>query len=168
MPQSSFDVQRERGAVAERAVARWLQTKGWRVLPVYDFSGKGDDKAPKLAAFSAEDSLVTPDLLIARRGLARWVEVKFKTAASYTFITGTRDTGISLRLWGQYGSVGRESGLGVFLCFAHETEDSVTLNSYRELMDMSPRLSRGPDRGGSVLWPLAKLRRIASYREIVT
>lgn len=167
---------RERFAFArtiELAVASHLMTKGWSILPVYDCSGQQDDKAPRLHAFSASDSVVLPDLLLARGGLMRWVEVKFKTEAPKTHCTGYYETGISVRHWEHYHRAEKESGAVVFISFAHQTEDVVTCNSLRELRTLwpqkYPRYSpNGPDPGGSLFWPLEKLRRVAALSEILS
>jgi hypothetical protein len=151
----------------ERSVARWLMARGWLCLPVYDYSGLSSEKAPKLEAFASEDSLVTPDLLVVRGGVLRWVEVKFKTSADVYRRTGSLDTGISLYLWQAYERVQRASGAQAWLAFAHRTEGVITLNSWREMDALSPRLSNGPDPGGSVFWPLEKLRVVAAYADVV-
>ena len=170
--ESSFRVALAGARAVEIAVAAWLMDRGHLVLPVYDYSGAGDDKAPRLHAFSCEDSLVLPDLLVCRAGLSQWVEVKYKTAGSATAIRGNQiQTGISLRLYQQYDRVARESGFDVWMCFAHRTENLITLNSLKELRNLPvsgpPRKSSGPDRGGSVFWPLEELRVVASFGEVV-
>ncbi len=49
--------------VWEERFALWARReRGYHVLATYDFSGKGDDKAPKLLAPPGSESLVMPDL----------------------------------------------------------------------------------------------------------
>ena len=165
---SDFETQLARGRAIERAVARWLQARGSLILPVYDYSGLGEGKAPKLEAFTVADSLVTPDLLVARRGVLVWVEVKYKHHADLTRKTGLLETGISLRLWREYHRVREVSGTRVFLAFAHESEDVLTCDEIETLCSLSPREYDGPKmgRGGMVFWPLSRLHRIASFAEV--
>ena len=88
-----------RARVIEQAVAAWLMRRRCQILPVYDYSGLGKGKAPKLAG--ASRSLVTPDLLVAREGMTTWVEVKWKTSATLHKTSGSVDIGvIERRLWG--------------------------------------------------------------------
>lgn len=168
MPPSSFEEQLARARVIERAFAAWLMQRGARILPVYDYSGLGDGKAPKLQAFSASDSLVTPDLLVARKGALVWCEVKWKARADWTKITGEFDTGISRRLWRQYQHVRAVTGARVFLVFAHEAEDVVTCDEIGALEALGPRIYTGEKmgRGGMVFWPLRRLHPLASYRSV--
>jgi hypothetical protein len=113
-----------RGRRAELAVSRWLQqTRGWHVLPAYDYAGQGERKAPRLEGLPT--SLVVPDLLAARQGVSAWFEVKLKTHADYTYLTGRQETGIALRLWNHYLEVQALTGLRVWLVFVHEDEDEV-------------------------------------------
>jgi hypothetical protein len=151
--------------VEEKRVASWLMKRGWRILPVYDFSGLQEDKAPKLQAYSASDSLVLPDLLCARAGVTKWVEVKWKTDASMTTITRRLETGISLRLWRNYIAASDVSGIEVWIAFVHKNQHHLTLNSLSELkakngLRVSPK---GPDMGGSVFWPLEELREVSKW-----
>ena len=81
---NDFDMQRGRSKGIEEAVARWCMRRGGKVLPVYDYSGLADDKAPKLQALPASLSRVLPDLLVFRGRHRFWVEIKLKTRAIWT------------------------------------------------------------------------------------
>lgn len=112
------------GGEAEKAVSRWLQARGWYVLPTYDYSGEDDNKAPKMEGFKR--SLVIPDLLAAQFAHGScWLEVKRKTKADYTYTTGRHETGISLRLWNDYKAVAHETGIDASVIFVHEREDQI-------------------------------------------
>lgn len=115
----------------EKAVAAWLMRRGWFIFPVYDFSGLGENKAPKLQAASPTQSLVTPDLFVSRGGTSKWVEVKWKTHAEPGIIRSMArkcqpndalETGVSLRLWRHYEQVQSVSGCEVWITFVHERE----------------------------------------------
>lgn len=69
-----------RGRAAEERVTRWLQSRGWFVIPSYDYAGEDGDKAPRLQGLAA--GYAVPDLDAARDGTRRWVEVKAKTRAN--------------------------------------------------------------------------------------
>lgn len=112
-----------RSRKAERAISCWLQQRGWRVLAAYDYSGLSDDKPPRLEG--TPKSLVVPDLLTARKKLCFWIEVKCKTEASYTYITGRMETGLNFRLWDHYQQVMNETGIPVWIFFVHDEEDEI-------------------------------------------
>ena len=175
-PDEKFEAKLAIGRRAERAVARWIMGKGGLILPVYDYSGADEKKAPKLEAFSTTDSLVTPDLLVARKGLLSWVEVKWKQRADEYRKAKSIDTGISRRLWSQHQHVRTATGAKVWICFAHQQENVLTCDEIETLQQLQypgqkepgPRLYAGPHMGyyGMVFWPLAKLRPIAKYTEL--
>src|SRR5690606_40649353 len=70
-----------RGRNGERLVAELLQSRGWYVIPSYDYSGEDGDKPPRLQG--AVDAFPLPDLDVARDGQRRWAEVKTKKRADY-------------------------------------------------------------------------------------
>lgn len=169
MQREAFERALAHARTIEMAVAAWLMSRGARILPVYDYSGLGDGKAPKLTAFSATESLVTPDLLVARRGVLSWCEVKWKSHAFRFRRTNEDETGIDLRLWRQYRAVRSVTGARVFLVFAHEHENVVTCDELGRLEALSPRESR-TGLGGHppmINWPLRLLHPLAEYREII-
>lgn len=107
------------------SVAGWARRRGYYVLPTYDYSGKGDDKAPKLAAPPGTESLVLPDLQCFRPQGPGWLEVKTKTRADDYRKGGYRVTGISLRLYRHYREVERVTKSEVTVLFLHERENEV-------------------------------------------
>jgi hypothetical protein len=148
----------------EKIVARWLQRRGWLVLPVYDYSGLGDGKAPKLQGDGV--SLVTPDLLAARDGSTKWFEVKHKTRADWTRITGRLETGIDLRLWNHYVRVRASTGCEVWIVFVHEHEDEIRageIGALDAIKRESPRFNNG--RGG-VFWAWDSLTPMAKWSDV--
>lgn len=165
----TFEQALAHGREIEKSVAVWLMARGCRILPVYDYSGLGDGKAPKLEAFSASESIVTPDLLVARNGKLHWCEVKWKSEATFTRINQTWETGISLRLWEQYRLVKRHTGARVWLVFAQEAEGYLTCDEIGALEAMPPRIYPGAKmgRGGMVFWPLASLTHLAAYSAVI-
>jgi hypothetical protein len=151
----------------EIAVSNWLQRRGWLVLPAYDYSGKGESKAPKLLGVTRQ--LVVPDLLACRGGKSRWFEVKYKTEASETYSRGNRlETGIDLRLWKHYCQVREESGVEVWIVFVHRKEAEVRGLEIEDLqrhgVRESPRFNYGK---GGVFFPWDGLQRLATLTEVL-
>ena len=103
----------ERGRQGELAIARWLQERGWYVIPSYDYSGQDGTKAPRLQGLLAGYAI--PDLDVCRGGDRMWVEVKVKGGATYHRLTDTFEHGISLRLYRHYLEVQRLTGTQVSL-----------------------------------------------------
>ena len=170
MPQSDFESALVRARKIEQAVATWLMARGSSILPVYDYSGLGANKAPKLQAFSASESLVTPDLLVARRGVTCWLEVKWKSHAFHFRKRNEFETGIDLRLFRQYQRVREITGCKVWIVFAHRDENVVTCNEIGELDAMpSKRVSQWGSDGHPPMinWPLRHLHRLAEYAQII-
>lgn len=117
----------------EQAFATVLMEHGALILPAYDYSGKSDDKAPKLTALDHARSLVTPDLLIARKGQSFWVEVKYKSSAAWYRVGGHYNTGFSLRLWRHYEMVQEATGIPVRVAFIHERERLISVDTIEAL-----------------------------------
>jgi len=109
----------------EIAVAAYLMMRGWLILPVYDYSGLGEGKPPKLTARESEDSLICPDLLCAKNGLIRWCEVKYKERCDWTRVVQRRETGINKRLWEHYQQVEQATGIATWIVFAHGQENEL-------------------------------------------
>jgi hypothetical protein len=142
-----FETQLARARAIEEAVARWCMRRGGMVLPVYDYSGLQDNKAPRLQGLPAKRSLVLPDLLVFRSGRRWWLEVKLKTETTATKIRGGRpETGIDLRHWRHYAAVQLETGIPVWVLFVHEREAEVRGASIDELTEharLSPNFNGG-------------------------
>ena len=167
MSRDGFDENLKWGAEAEIWVAAWLMRRGWRILPTYDFSGKDDDKAPRLAAVRPADSLVIPDLLSARGGTSRWVEVKRKTRADLYRKTGVLETGISRRLWTHYHKTQQATGIEVWIAFVHDVEGEVRVRSIDDLNALPPREYLGTKMGrdGMVFFPWEQLLLLTTVEE---
>lgn len=155
----SFEAQLERARLHEIRVAELAREHRYYVVPSYDYSGKGDDKAPKMAAPAGEQDLVLPDLQCFRSGEFRWLEVKFKTRASWRERGGYLTTGMNLRLYEDYIRVERVSGGKVFVLFLHEKEREARGDALARLQEYESHRYSGPKmgRGGMVFWPYEKL-----------
>jgi len=158
---SDFQVRLDAAREWEKRMAALLRERGWYVLPTYDFSGKGDDKAPKLMAPVGCESLVLPDLQCFGEDGQRWVEVKYKTRADYNRKHGYTVTGISRRLWRHYRSVAEVSRADVFVAFLHDEEAEIRGDS---LANLSSYVSHEYDgskmgRDGMVFWRYGQIPR---------
>ena len=142
-----FDAKLAWARESEEMVCAFLRARGWWCLPTYDFSGKGDNKAPKLLAPAGEASLVLPDLQCFRDGKQRWYEVKRKSAATFYQIGGYLTTGISQRHYDQYRRVQDETCAEVVIVFAHEQEAEVR----GDTLDGLERLARSHSYGGNAM-----------------
>lgn len=120
--ESDFRAKLDAAREWEKRLARWIRSRGWFVVPTYDFSGKGDDKAPKLLAPLGTRDLVLPDLQCFRDGEHQWLECKWKTCASFYRKGGHLTTGIATRLLAHYVEVQRATRARVVLAFLHERE----------------------------------------------
>lgn len=163
----SDDPQLLRGRAAEQAAARWIQIK-WDalILPVYDYCGLEGGKAPKLQG--ASESLVTPDLLVVRRGFS-WCEVKLKETATFFRIKGRWETGIETRLWRQYQLVAERTGVRVWIMFLHEEQDEALIQDIAVLAT-DQRDSFIFQRGRKIpmtYFPCRIMRPIASCAEVL-
>lgn len=152
------------GREYEIAVSKFLQRRGWSVLPAYDYSGKGDSKAPRL--MNMEGGLVVPDLLACRNGKTRWFEVKWKTRADFTRMTQRMETGVDGRLYQHYRQVKHQSGQQVWIVFVHIEEQQVRANEIGELdkiVRYSPNFNNGK---GGFFFPWDGIPLVATYDEV--
>jgi len=155
------------GREFEKLIAAWLKSRGWRILPVYDYSGLGEDKAPKLEGAAPTPSLIVPDLLTARMGELKWVEVKYKTKADWTRKTSRLETGINLRLWKHYVEVQAVTGVPVWIMFVHEHEQEVRGESIDQLrQDFRVYDGNKMGRGGMVFFAYDELKRLTNLPEL--
>ena len=141
-----------RGRNGERLVAELLQSRGWYVIPSYDYSGEDGDKPPRLQG--AVTAFPLPDLDVARDGQRRWAEVKTKKRADYTRITGRLEHGIPKRHYRAYKRVQEITGCEVWL-FIYEEETGEVLFAKLDDLEAVKREYDGPkmSRGGMVFYP---------------
>jgi hypothetical protein len=146
----------ERGRRGEFLVARLLQSRGWGVVPCYDYSGSDGKKAPRL--MFERRALPIPDLDVVKCGKRCWVEVKVKARPDFTRITQTWDHGIPLRLLVSYRWVERESGCLVWLFIVEEKNRIIRYSALSALGD--PRIWCGQDMDshGMAFWPIDNFR----------
>ena len=169
--QRAANIQRRHLSVSQRSMI-WGQLKDVLEAEARDRQGARTDLCPNLgegsgrASERAADSLVVPDLLVARGGL-KWVEVKYKARADFTHKTQRMETGISLRLWQHYIRVEAETRIHVWLMFVHERESEIVGNSVSQLRQVERVYpGRKMGRGGMVFFPCSGMKRIASLEQV--
>jgi len=185
-----FDENLNFGKTAEGLIATWLKARGNAVMPAYEVeinSGKG----PQL--FTAEQSLVAPDLLVFNHGKVQWIESKHKSVFTWHRLTQQWTTGIDLRHYKDYLHVSKQTLLPVWLLFFHrnstpsksdidngcpvkcptglfggELFELVAVENHR-----SPALDRdrngciGHGKSGMVYWSANKLKKLADVEQVI-
>ena len=108
-------------------VKRYLQERGAFVFSTCDLSGRFGDKAPAIEGVTQR--CVLPDLDVSFAGHSRiWAEVKTKTIASFTRVTGRLEHGIKLVHWLAYRRIQEITGNQVFL-YIYQRDESMLLGS---------------------------------------
>lgn len=173
----SFDESLREGLLGEGLITRWLNSRGWNVLPAYEIevqSGKG----PRL--FSAQrGKLIAPDLLVFNGSEFYWVEAKTKSAFTWHRNTETFQTGIDRRHWLDYLAVSETTGFPVWLMFLHRPGSSAKdtplgkvspSGLYGQVIDRlldtidHEHANHGPS--GMVYWRENALRKICEYEQV--
>ena len=113
---SKFTESLQIGHVAETKIAKWLISKGHKVLPAYQIVDNKDG-GPKF--FCKEGNFVTPDMLVFCGNGMVWIEAKHKTAFTWHRKTQRFVTGIDIHHWNDYIKVKELSGLPCWLLFNH-------------------------------------------------
>jgi hypothetical protein len=147
-----------RGRVIELAISHWLQSRGWFVIPSYDYAGDERNKPPRLKGL--EKQYAIPDLDVAKSGRRLWVEVK--TRARPTFNKYSRDQrlehGFGRLMWLSYLQVRKITGTEVWVFVLEERDFCIIGNTLTKLGD--PRLYLGDkmDPGGMAFFPRDRFR----------
>lgn len=116
----NFEQQLRIGKIGESAIARWLNSRGFHVLPVYE-KEINEGKGPTLFCSNGMQQ-IAPDLLAFKEGKAFWFEAKHKTAFTWHRNTSRWVTGIDLRHYDEYLSVqSAHREWPIWLLFLHRT-----------------------------------------------
>lgn len=174
----SFDKQLAIGLLGESHIARWLNGRGWNILPAYQteiHTGKG----PRLF-MATHKQLVTPDMLAFRTNEIRWFEAKTKSAFAWNRQRQEWVTGIDKRHWLDYIEVNRETGWPLWILFLHKPgykakdtppgKISPSGLYGQDVMRLIAKLNHESDRHGSsgmVYWLEKDLLRICDYDVVV-
>lgn len=116
---NSFDTSFPIGEQGERLVGRWLMSRGWAVMPNYQFENHAT--APGLFSFTLQaanqqtlDKTTMPDLLALRKGELYGCEVKLKS----NWVRGW-ETGMDEKHFRQYAKWQSLTGFEVHVFFVH-------------------------------------------------
>ena len=166
----------KQGFIGESLIARWLNSRGWNVLPAYQVESD-EGKGPRLYLANFQQR-ITPDMLVFKDMEFRWIEAKTKSAFTWYRKTGTWQTGINRRHWRDYQAVRIETGLEIWILFLHQpgsaAKDTPTgmvspSGLYgREILDLQKSVDHESDICGSkVYWNMRTLIRMATWEDIM-
>lgn len=113
---SNFKEKLAIGKTGESEIARWLISRGASILPVYEIA-ENQFKGP--AVYSADLSIIAPDMLVFRDGKITFIEAKHKEAFSWHRITQQWVTGIDLKHYFEYQKIQETLKIPVWLMFLH-------------------------------------------------
>ena len=164
------------GQLGESYIARWLNRRGWSVLPVYETqldTGKG----PRL--FTPEGRLIALDMFAfhAQNG-ALWIEAKHKSVFSWHRITRRWVTGIDLRHYEDYLKIADSSQWEVWLLFLHTQDRTERRNepwpcptglfgeTLKFLRENENHRHCNWGKTGMVYWAHEKLKQLATLDEV--
>jgi hypothetical protein len=171
-----FEERLKEGQLGESAIANFLISRGWGVLPAYQVetdSGKG----PRL--FGGFGQLICPDLLVFRGSKVYWIEAKHKSSFTWHRLSQTWQTGIDKRHWLDYLRVGEQTPFPVWLLFLHrngmakDTPEGLVSpsglygNSISYLRDNVHHESAEWGHSGMVYWTEGALKRIGAVEPTV-
>ena len=170
---SDFAQQFAVGKTGESVIARWLQSRGNAVLPVYEKT-EYDYKGPAL--YAIEGPLIAPDMLAFQpTGKTCWIEAKTKNAFSWHRNTQRWVTGIDLRHYEDYQRVQAASPWPIWLLFlqgdgvAKDTPPGKVAprglfgNALTFLVAHENHRSMNWGRFGMVYWSHAVLQQLAAW-----
>ncbi len=153
----------------ESAVSEWLQENQNFVFNAYEYTPIEDGvrKAPKLHISPSSESLIAPDLQVAKDGFTHWVEVKSKSNCAYPFSKRGnwhyRTTGIDIKHWDSYWKVQEVGGIEVVIFFVHEDTREIRAASLDRLNNSCRQYIHNPS--NKVYWCYDDLALIAEIDE---
>jgi hypothetical protein len=162
------------GQVGESKIAKWLNSRGYSVLPVYEVE-MNTGKGPRL--FAPSKKLIAPDMFAFKADNQIWIEAKHKTAFSWHRITGQWVTGIDLKHYLDYCEIDAYSPFRVWLMFLHDggqAKDSPP-NSPAGLFGNKIEILKGCEnhrhnnwgKSGMVYWSMNSLKKLAPIEQFV-
>ena len=164
------------GKVGEGRIARYLISRGWSVLPVYE-KEIGEGKGPRL--YTPTRPFIATDLFVFNDGDAYWIEAKTKSVFTWRRLPpGPQwETGIDLRHYHDYCEIDDRTPWPVWLMFLHECEEpderdlehgcppscptGLFGNTLHYLRGHESHRSDKHGRSGMVYWGVRNLRQIA-------
>lgn len=144
-------VEFRRGYNAESVLADCLRDDGYFVHITADLEERGHRGAP--GARSGNNFITLPDLDVASKGHRAFVEVKYKSEASFTIKTGRYEHGFGLRKYRMYCQAQQTYGTPVYIAVIEGKTGAVLMATLDELG--VPRIYDGNkmDAGGMAFFP---------------
>jgi hypothetical protein len=102
--------------MGQSTIARWLQSRGHSILPMYE-KELDNGKGPRM--FAPDREIITPDLLAIRAGNALWIECKHKKHFTWHRLTQRWTTGIDRYHYDEYLEIQRRYPWKIYLLFLH-------------------------------------------------
>lgn len=163
----------QRGRVGESAIAKWLNSRGWHVLPVYEIE-INEGKGPRV--FSKGAQTIAPDMLVFKANDCLWIEAKHKTAFTWHRITARWTTGIDIRHYIDYQKIQDTSPWEVWLLFLHDggqakdsppdSPDGLFGNPLKYLIQHENHRSPNWGKSGMVYWAIEHLKQLATLEDV--
>jgi len=165
------------GMIGESMISKWLNKKGWCVLPAYQLE-VNQNKGPSL--FTEKGNYITPDMFAfaPNNKNALWIEAKHKTVFSWHRISQKWVTGIDIRHYLDYIEVNKMSPWPVWLLFLH-TKNRIAKRAepwpcptglFGGLLDNLPNReshrSNRHGKSGMVYWRHESLIKIANIEDV--
>jgi len=164
---SAFKESLALGKTAETQVAKYLLSKGNKILPVYEIE-ETRFKGPVF--HTAVRQLVAPDLLVFGAKKIFFAEVKRKSAFSWSRKYNQWETGIDLRHYLDYLALQDETEIPVWLFFLQcdgTAKDTPPGKISPTGLFVAPlkhlRCHEGHRKYGMVYWGVDSLRKLADY-----
>lgn len=175
----SFKQSLEVGKIGESYIAKWLQKRGFHVLPVYE-KEISENKGPTLFMASGVQR-IAPDMLVFKTDKTLWVEAKRKSSFTWHRNSKCWNTGIDLRHYKDYVKVQDEHAeWDMWLLFLHgdkeqarDTPDDMMSPSglfgqtIKHLRNNVHHKSSRWGSSGMVYWDHDKLIKLAEYNDVV-
>jgi hypothetical protein len=141
------------GRLFESEFVRQAHIIGYHIVRHYDQLGVTGTKAPVTSGPFAGYRL--PDATLMRDGESFWVEVKYKTAPTFTGITQTLDHGIDWPNWCDYLKLCEISGQRGFLVIGEGSTGEILSAPFDWLEATPTRYYPGPVhfKDGAAFWP---------------
>lgn len=161
------------GEAGENLIARWMRSRGFAVLPIYE-KIIDDGKGPRL--YLPDNVVIAPDFFVFRGQTCLWIEAKHKTAFTWHRITRRFVTGIDLHHYDHYCLVDEATPWPVWLLFLHDGGQAKDSPSNTPAGLFGRKLSRlrqcenhrhaNWGRHGMVYWSIQSLHKLAELTEV--
>ena len=158
------------GRTGESMAAKWLQSKGCQVLPMYE-TKETVCQGPVLFTTEGHD-VVAPDLIAFSKQRIVWVEVKYKSASPWNRKRQMFTTGIDKRYYHEYIKVSQLTTCPVWLLFligdgvakdSPKGPSGLFASSLKNLIEKKDHESKRWGPSGMVYWNMKSLIKLADY-----